>query len=172
MNSSMGHAAGTHRPHSGDGTMLIRVSDEYVSVPIPQPTPNTATGMRAFSIWMKCTLRYRYAALPSHRVPAQQHALLSVCPGQDQLPPSRTTVAVTALDGQCDGKGCHDAAAGIAPHREGDGVLKLVEGQDPLVVQDDSATRQRTARSALLSLAEPLPAGSGAPCLRPIHMLT
>ena len=50
--------------------MLISVGKPKLSMPKPQPMPKTATGMRALSIWMKDTLRYRYAALLSHKVPA------------------------------------------------------------------------------------------------------
>lgn len=60
---------GERRVHA----MLTRVLVEKDSMPNAQPVAKTATGMSAFSIWMKDTLRYRYAALPSHSVPAEQH---------------------------------------------------------------------------------------------------
>jgi hypothetical protein len=52
--------------------MFTRVLVEKVSRPRAQPVQKTATGIRALSIWMKDTERYRYAAFPSHSVPGKQ----------------------------------------------------------------------------------------------------
>jgi hypothetical protein len=48
--------------------MLKNEDHTNFSVPIKHPTVKTETGMSALSIWMKETLRYKYAALPIHSV--------------------------------------------------------------------------------------------------------
>ena len=50
--------------------MFARAPTLKLSIPKVHPVQNTATGMSALSIWMKDTERYRYAAFPSHNVPA------------------------------------------------------------------------------------------------------
>lgn len=49
---------------------MARAETLKLSMPKVQPVQKTATGMSALSICMKDTDRYRYAAFPSHRVPA------------------------------------------------------------------------------------------------------
>lgn len=56
-----------------DFTMFARAPTLKLSIPKVQPVQNTATGISALSIWMKDTERYRYAAFPSHSVPACAH---------------------------------------------------------------------------------------------------
>ena len=51
-------------------TMLTKVLMLNVSTLKRQPMQKTATGMSAFSIWMKETDRNMYAEFPSHRVPS------------------------------------------------------------------------------------------------------
>ena len=50
--------------------MLARAPTLKLSMPKVHPVQKTATGISALSIWMKETDRYRYAAFPSHNVPA------------------------------------------------------------------------------------------------------
>ena len=51
-------------------TIFARAPTLKLSIPKVHPVQNTATGISALSIWMKDTDRYRYAAFPSHNVPA------------------------------------------------------------------------------------------------------
>ena len=51
-------------------TIFARAPTLKLSMPKVHPVQNTATGISALSIWMKETDRYRYAAFPSHNVPA------------------------------------------------------------------------------------------------------
>ena len=50
--------------------MFARAPTLKLSMPKVHPVQKTATGISALSIWMKDTDRYRYAAFPSHNVPA------------------------------------------------------------------------------------------------------
>lgn len=62
--------------------MSAAIALENFSVPSPIPVAYTKPGIRDFVIWMKLTLRYRYAEFDSHklaayRIPIPRHPLVS-----------------------------------------------------------------------------------------------